>query len=175
MPKGWATDCFLRPTASRGIKMGSWYRRPKRLNLRWLLRDSGCEFVFDASQTSADEFLELQTSFASVYGPNRLLRDLNCAPSANRILIVAANESGLAPSARLHDGWRGVVVLPGDALERRKALTLFFMQQLRYRISHPYRASPYREKIPPFLLDLTKAPATITPAELVAQQHENGK
>ena len=155
--------------------MGQWYRRPKRLNLKSLLRDSGCEFVFDASQTSADELLELQASFASVYGSHRLFRDLNSTPSAKRILIIAEDENGLAPSTRLHDGWRGVVVLPGDARQRREALTLFFMQQLRYRISHPYWASQYRGEIPPFLHDLTKAPATITPAELVAQQHENEK
>lgn len=124
--------------------MGRWYRRRKRLNLECLLRDSGCEFVFDASQTSADELLELQARFASVYDPSRLLRD----------------------------GWRGIVVLPGDARQRREALTLFFMQQLRYRISHPNWASQYRGDIPPFLLDLTKTPATITPAELGAQQQK---
>lgn len=155
--------------------MGQWYRRPKRLNLKSLLRDSGCEFVFDASQTSADELLELQASFASVYGSHRLLRDLNSTPSAKRILIISEDDNGLAPSTRLHDGWRGVMVLPGDTRQRREALSQFFMQQLRYRISHPYCVSQYREEIPPFLLDLTKAPATITPAEFVAQQHENEK
>lgn len=152
--------------------MGRWYRRRKRLNLECLLRDSGCEFVFDASQASADELLELQARFASVYDPSRLLRDLNGTPGAKRILIVAEDESGLAPSARLRDGWRGIVVLPGDARQRREALTLFFMQQLRYRISHPNWASQYRGDIPPFLLDLTKTPATITPAELGAQQQK---
>lgn len=156
--------------------MGRWYRHPKRLNLRWLLRDSGCEFVFDASHTSADEFLDLQASFGSVYGPDRFLRDLVGKPSAKRLLIVAADGNGMSsPSARLHDGWRGVVVLPGNPERRREALTQFFMQQLRYRISHPYCASQYRGTIPPFLLDLTKVPATITPAELAAQQFQNEK
>ncbi|MHB1021858.1 MAG: hypothetical protein ACYC0Z_05570 [Acidobacteriaceae bacterium] len=155
--------------------MGHWYRRPKSLNLKCLLRDSGCEFVFDASQTSADELLELQASFARVYGSQRLLRNLSSTPSAKRILIIAEDENGLAPSTRLHEGWRGVVVLPGDARQRREALTLFFMQQLRYKISHPYWASQYRGEIPPFLLDLTKAPATITPAELFVQHRENEK
>ena len=169
-------DRFLRPTAWSGSDNGTgrWYRSPKRLNLKSLLRDSGCEFVFDASQTSADEFLELQERFASFYGPHRLLRDLNCTPSAKRILILAENKDGLAPSLRLHDGWRGVVVLPGDARQRREALTLF-LQQLQYRISHPYWAWQYRGEIPPFLLDLTKAPATIMPAELVVKQHDNEK
>lgn len=153
--------------------MSRWYRHPKRLNLRWLLRDSGCEFVFDASQTSADELLELQVRFASVYGPHRLLRDADSLPSANRILMIAEDENGLAPSARVSDGWRGVVVLPEGAQRRRDALTLFFMEQLRYRISHPHWASQYRGEIPPFILDLTKAPATITPTQLVVQEHEN--
>jgi hypothetical protein len=153
--------------------MSRWYRRPKRLNLRWLLRDSGCEFVFDASQTSADELLELQVRFASVYGPHRLLRDANSIPSANRILMIAEDKCGLTSHARLRDGWRGVVVLPEGAQRRREALTLFFMEQLRYRISHPHWASQYRGEIPPFILDLTKAPATITPARLSAQQHED--
>ncbi len=153
--------------------MSRWYRRPKRLNLRWLLRDSDCEFVFDASQTSADELLELQVRFASVYGPHRLLRDANSLPSANRILMIAEDENGLAPSARLSGGWRGVVVLPEGAQRRRDALTLFFMEQLRYRISHPHWASQYRGGIPQFILDLTKAPATITPAQLMVRDHEN--
>lgn len=156
--------------------MGRWHRHPKRLNLRWLLRDSGCEFVFDASHTSADEFLDLQASFGSVYGPDRLLRDLVGKPSAAQILIVAADENGMSsPSARIHDGWRGVVVLPGNPERRKEALTQFFMQQLRYRISHPYWGSRNKRTIPPFLLDLTKFPATITPAEMVAQQHQNEK
>jgi len=153
--------------------MSRWYRRPKRLNLRWLLRDSGCEFVFDASQTSADDFLELQVRFASAYGPHRLLRDANGLPSANRILMIAEDERGLAPRARLRDGWRGVVVLPEGALRRRDALTLFFMEQLRYRVSHPLLASQYRGEIPPFILDLTKVPATITPTQFVEQEHES--
>ena len=155
--------------------MGQWYSRPKRLNLKSLLRDSGCEFIFDASQTSADELLELQASFASVHGSHRLLRDLSSTPSAKRILIVTEDENGLAPSTRLREGWGGIVVLPGDTRQRREALTLFFMQQLRYRISDPFCASQYRGEIPPFLLDLTKAPATVTPAEPVVQQHENEK
>ena len=153
--------------------MSRWYRRPKRLNLRWLLRDSGCEFVFDASQTSADELLELQVRFASAYGPHRLLRDANRLPSANRVLMVAEDENGAAPRARLSDGWRGVVVLPEGAERRRDALTSFFMEQLRYRISHPYWASQYRGEIPPFILDLTKTPATITPVQLMVRDHEN--
>jgi len=152
--------------------MGRWYRRPKRLDLRWLLRDSDCEFVFDASQTSADEFLELQASFASVYGPHRLLRELTGAPSEKRILIIAEDGSDLTLASRIRDGWQGVVLLPGEARQRREALTQFFMQQLRYRISHTYWASESRGEIPLFLLDLTKTPATITLAELVAQQNE---
>ena len=153
--------------------MSRWYRRPKRLNLRWLLRDSGCEFVFDGSQTSADELLELKLRFASAYVPHRLLRDANSLPSANRILMIAEDECGLTPCARLRDGWRGVVVLPEGAQRRLEALTQFFMEQLRYRISHPHWASQYRGEIPPFILDLTKVPATITPAQIVAQKHEN--
>jgi hypothetical protein len=54
--------------------MGNWYRRPKRLNLRFLIRDSGCEFVFDALQISSDEFLELQSGFFSKLTPQRLRR-----------------------------------------------------------------------------------------------------
>jgi hypothetical protein len=50
--------------------MGRWHRHPKRLNLKYLLRDSACEFIFDASQTSADEFLELQRSLSPIYAPN---------------------------------------------------------------------------------------------------------
>ena len=155
--------------------MGRWHRRPKKLNLKWLLRDSGCEFVFDAAQTSADELLELQASFAPVYSPRRLLRDLNGIASTERILIVAEDGNGLAPAARLRDGWRGVVVLPGEAGQRREALTLFFMRQLRYRISYRCWASQYKGEIPPFLLDLTKAPATITPAEFMVQSNEDGR
>ena len=155
--------------------MSRWYRRPKRLDLRWLLRDSGCEFVFDASQTSPDELIELQVRFASAYDPHRLLRDADSIPSADRILMIAEDECGLTPCARLRDGWRGVVVLPESAQRRREALTLFFMEQLRYRISHPYWASQYRGEIPPFILDLTKAPATITPAQFVAQEHGHEK
>jgi hypothetical protein len=87
--------------------------------------------------------------------------------------MIAEDERGLAPRARLRDGWRGVVVLPEGAQRRRDALTLFFMEQLRYRISHPHWASQYRGEIPPFILDLTKAPVTITPAQFVLQEHEN--
>jgi hypothetical protein len=155
--------------------MGRWHRRPKRLNLRWLLRDSGCEFVFDASQTSADEFLELQVTFALLYESHRLVWEANCTPNVKRVLIVTANESGLAPRAQFCNGWRGVVLLPGDSRQRRDALTKFFMQQLQYRISHSFCASKYTGEIPPFLLDLTKVPATITAAELVAQPEDNGR
>ncbi len=155
--------------------MGHWYRSPKKLNLKHLLRDSDCEFTFDASQTSADELLELQANFAAVYAPQRLLLGLNSTPSAKRILIVVEDENGLVPSVRLHDGWQGVVVLPDDAQRRREALKMFFMQQLRYKISHPYWASHYRGKIPPFLIDLTKVPAMITPKELVGQAHDSEK
>ena len=152
--------------------MGRWYRHPKKLNLKYLLRDSGCEFIFAASQTSMDELRELQASFSAVFAPERLRRDVDSAPSLKRILIVAEDEEGPAPSARLHDGWRAVIVIPCDAPRKRQALAVFFTQQLRYRISHRYWGSQYRGKIPPFLLDLTKAPATITPTELLAQQHE---
>jgi hypothetical protein len=153
--------------------MGRLHRRPKRLNLRSLLRDSSCEFVFDASQISADEFLEFQARFPPVYGTHRLLRKLSSTPNTNRILIVIEHENCVALCARLHEGWRGVVVLPADARQRREALSLFFMQQLRYRISHPHWASRYRGEIPQFLLDLTKTPAAITPAELVVLPPKN--
>ncbi len=155
--------------------MGNWYRRPKKLNLKYLLRESECEFIFDASQTSADEFLELQRSLSSIYTPRRLRRDTKTAPSPKRILIVWEDPDHPVPSARLRDGWRGVVVIPGDVQRRQEALMVFFMRQMRYRISHSYWASQYRGEIPPFLLDLTKAPATITPAELVIEWHKGEK
>ncbi len=108
--------------------MGNWYRRPKKLNLKYLLWESECEFIFDASQTSADEFLELQRSLSSIYTPRRLRRDAKTAASPKRILIVWADADHPAPSTRLRDGWRGVVVIPGDAQRRQGALMAFFMR-----------------------------------------------
>jgi hypothetical protein len=90
-------------------------------------------------------------------------------------LIVWEDADHPAPSTRLRDGWRGVVLIPSDAERRQKALSVFFVQQLRYRISHSYWASHYRGEIPPFLLDLTKAPVTITPAELLVERYNDQK
>jgi hypothetical protein len=118
--------------------MGRWYRHPKKLNLKYLLRNSGCEFIFAASQTSMDEPLELQASFSSVFAPERLRRDVDSSPSLKRILIVAEDGEGPALSARLHDGWRAVVVIPLDAQRKRQTSAVFFTQQLRYKISHRY-------------------------------------
>jgi hypothetical protein len=98
---------------------------------------------------------------------------VNGAQNTNRILIVTEDRNGAAPYARLHEGWYGVVVLPADALQRREALTLFFMHQLRYSITPAHWASKYRGEIPQFLLDLTKTPATFTPAEFVALSKED--
>lgn len=152
--------------------MGHWYRRLKRLNLKYVLQDPACEFIFDASQTSAEELLALRLRVSSIYAPHRLVRDLKILAAPKRILIVWEDADHPAPSRRLQDGWRGIVLTPANAEQRRRALEMFFMLQLHYRISHPYWASQYGGEIPPFLLDLTKIPATITPAQVVAQQHD---
>jgi hypothetical protein len=155
--------------------MGRWYRRAKKLNLKYLLRDSECEFIFDASQTSVDEFLALQRSLSSIYNPQRLLRDSDAAASPKRILIVWEGADQPPLSERLQDGWRGVVVTPRDAQRRQEALLVFFMRQQRYRISHSCWTSHDRGEIPPFLLDLTKAPATITRPTSVRLRHIDEK
>jgi hypothetical protein len=178
MRRSWVMRKLHRPAFSCEVdnEMGRWYRRAKKLNLKYLLRDSECEFIFDASQTSMDEFLALQRSLSSIYNPQRLLRDSDAAASPKRILIIGEDPDHPAPSARLQDGWGGVVVTPGDALRRQRALLAFFMWQRRYRISHSSSwVSNDQGEIPPFLLDLRGASATITPAEIVGHRQINRK
>jgi hypothetical protein len=142
--------------------MAHWHRRPKKLSLKRLLGDADCEFVFDGSQTSVDEFLELREIFSSSCAPKQLFRELSVTAGAKRILILSEDHIHPAPSARLNEGWRGVVVVPADIRKRREALTTFFMQQLRYKIAQSDDPMHSGTEIPPFLLDLRKAPATFT-------------
>jgi hypothetical protein len=142
--------------------VGHWHRRPKKLSLKRLFRDAECEFVFDGSQTSVDEFLELRAILSSMGAPQQLLFEMKITAGAKRILIVSEDQIHLEPSARLGEGWRGVIIVPTDCEKRREVLTIFFMQQLRYRIAQPYDFMQGSKEIPPFFLDLRTTPATLT-------------
>jgi len=91
--------------------MGHSYRRPKKLNLKYLLREPESEFIsefiFDASQTSADEFLELQVNFSSVYAPQRLLRGLWSTTLGSRELASRSAAIEGKPLGDRRYGWEG--------------------------------------------------------------------
>lgn len=152
-----------------GSSVGRWYRRPKRLNLRPLVREPSCEFVFDASTVSTEELRELQACFCRVVAPERLSLEAECSPHHEKIFVVARELGNSRPNARLCEGWRGVIIVPTSQDDRKSALSTFFLKQSRYKISDRRWGAQYRGVIPPFLLDLTSRPALFTPSDLLAE------
>lgn len=150
--------------------MGRWHRRPKRLNLKPLVRHSECEFVFDSRGISMEELSGFQSSFAAVVAPQRLYLGTEPLPCHEQILIVAEGMGNVSPVARLREGWRGVIVVPRPEADRHSALSIFFLKQSRYRIGDRSWVAQYKGRIPPFLLDLTVTPALFLPREPQTQQ-----
>lgn len=150
--------------------MGHWYRRPKRLNLKPIIRHSDCEFVFDRFGVSVEELSRFQSSFACVVAPQRMCLGIEPLPSHEQILIVPEGIGDIPPAARLHEGWRGVIVVPRLEAARRSALSIFFLEQSRYQLGDHSLVARCEERIPPFLLDLTARPALLMPQEPHAQQ-----
>jgi len=81
--------------------MGRWYRRPKRLNLKPLVRHSNCEFVFDPFGISREELSGFQSSFACVVAPQRLFLGAEPIPRHEQVLIVPEGIGAVPPSERL--------------------------------------------------------------------------
>ena len=152
--------------------MGRWYRRPKRLNLRPLVRHSDCEFVFDPFGISVEELSHFQALFAGAIAPQRMCLGIAPLPRHEQILIIPKGIGAVPPSARLNEGWRGIIIVPRPQADRHSALSIFFLKQSRYRIRDRTWAAHYRGRIPPFLLDLTVNPALFMPQE-PRSQHEN--
>lgn len=113
--------------------MGCWYRRPKRLNLRPLVRHSDCEFVFDPFGISVEELSGFQSSFACVVAPQRLCLGIGPLPRHEQILIVPEGIGAVPPSARLNEGWRGIIIVPRPEADRHSALSIFFLKQSLYQ------------------------------------------
>jgi hypothetical protein len=150
--------------------MGRWYRRAKRLNLKPLVNQSDCEFVFDAFGISIEELSGFQSSFAGAVAPQRLCLGIEPVARHEQILIVPEGIGELTPAARLRDGWRGIIIVPRPVADRRSALFIFFLKQSRYRIGNHSWVTHYKGRIPPFLLDLTANPALFMPQEPQPQQ-----
>jgi len=150
--------------------MGRWYRRPKRLNLKPLVRHSNCEFVFDPFGISREELSGFQSSFACVVAPQRLFLGAEPIPRHAQVLIVPEGIGAVPPSARLNEGWRGIIIVPRPEADRYLAQSIFFLKQSRYRIGDRTGTAHCNGRIPPFLLDLTVNPALFVPQELQSQQ-----
>jgi len=146
--------------------MGHWYRRPKTLNLRPLVRHHRCEFVFDPAGISIDELSELQRSFSHVVAAQRLCIRSEPLPYRDQILIVPQGGGHVPPAARLREGWSAVIVVPEVEVDRRAALAIFFLKQSRYQIGNGAELSHHKWRIPPFVLDLTARPTLVAFQEL---------
>lgn len=93
--------------------MANWYRHPKSLNLRWLIRDSRFSFVLNASQFSEGDVQQLRACLSAMELPRRICLGTTLAGNATSILIVstyAVQEEDL--KLLLSNGWRGIVAVP---------------------------------------------------------------
>jgi len=142
--------------------MGHWYRHPKRLDLGSFVRCPEYEFVFEDSGISVKELEALQSSLAHVIAAERLRLRIGFPKTGKQILICGTNKTGISPSARLNEGWRGVVVVPNLIEHRRAVLTAFFLDQPRYRLGNHAIDMLQKHCLPAFTLDLTVEPALFT-------------
>lgn len=151
--------------------MTHWYRRPKRLDLGSFVRYPEYEFVFEDSEISVEELKALQSSIAPVIAAKRLRLGSGFSRTGRQILICRTNKAGISPSARLNEGWRGVVVVPDVIEHRRAVLTAFFLDQPRYRLSNRAIGMPQNHCLPAFTLDLTVRPPLFTAHEYSDQRN----
>lgn len=142
--------------------MGHWYRHPKRLDLGSFVRCPEYEFVFEDPGISVEELEALQSSLAHVIAVERLRLGSGFRKTGKQILICGTNKTGISPSARLNEGWRGVVVVPDVIEHRRAVLTAFFLDQTRYRLRTRAISLPQNHCLPAFTLDLTAEPPLFT-------------
>lgn len=145
--------------------MTHWYRRPKRLDLGSFVRYPEYEFVFEDTGISAEELKTLQSSLAHVISAERLCLGSGFPKTGRQILICRTNKIGMSPSARLNEGWRGVIVVPDVTEHRRAVLTAFFLDRPRYRLSNRAIGMPQNHCLSAFTLDLTVRPPLFTAHE----------
>ncbi len=142
--------------------MANWYRHPKSLNLRWLIRDSRFSFVLNASQFSEGDVQQLRACLSAMELPRRICLGTTLAGNATSILIVstyAVQEED--PKLLLSNGWRGIVAVPPGVPERQAILVDFFSHRSHFKFGDRNRRIFNSRDLPPFLLDLTVGTGSI--------------
>jgi hypothetical protein len=147
---------------ARGFKeqlaiMSKWFRSPKSLDLRWLIRDEDQSFALSELNFSAVDALQLSERL-SAFGLSRRTHRSDDPPGgvSSSILIVAAESAtGDDIAQKLSDGWRGVIVVPSNAVVREDILVDFFTRRSHFKFGDRNRQQFNRGDLPPFVLDLT--------------------
>jgi hypothetical protein len=114
--------------------MGRWHRRPKRVNLKPLVRDSDCTIVLGISFDQ--EFLEtIRHACRGVVSEARIVSARENPERANSILVLLAPDNHDS-ELNLSDGWRGFVLVSRDRSER--SIVEFLTVRARYVLANRY-------------------------------------
>jgi hypothetical protein len=139
--------------------MGRWHRKPKKINLKPLIRESGCTFVLD-SRFFVKKHLELiREACETVVTPERIQTEFSGIDRSQSVLIVAAAPEDTVDAAILRDGWRGVVVV--DAQHGIRPVVSFLTDRTHYKLTHLSWAERPDGEVPPFVLSMNVLPAHI--------------
>jgi hypothetical protein len=144
--------------------MGRWYRNPKRISLRPLVRDSGCTFALEAASFTVENLALIRKACKGAVALGRIQAEGSVKDRSNSILIVAVQpEEEIVDAVILREGWRAVVVV--DSSHGIDPVVNFLTYRTHYKLTARSWVTGPNGELPPFVLSMNVIPAQIQFAE----------
>jgi hypothetical protein len=139
--------------------MGRWHRKPKKISLKPVIRDSDCAFVLAATSFTYEHLQLLRKTCETIVSPERIQAEASAQDHSRSVLIVAIDFKENAGVAILREGWRGVVAV--DAKESIASVVSLLTHRARFNVYDRSCAVQTSGEVPPFVLCMNVIPANI--------------
>ena len=84
--------------------MGNWHRRPKRIDLKSIIKNRGVKFVFDAKRITQEELHQVRMEVGSVVATERLILNSDDLLKTENILVMVVESDETLDFTELEEG-----------------------------------------------------------------------